>query len=96
MPLQYKLPGYIGNSLLLIISVVMLFQNNVVVGLLMGALSLLNLFLIFKLDKYSRDEGILAHELQMVKMREELAIAQKRLRELDGEVAELSRPVKST
>ena len=96
MPLQYKLPGYIGNSLLLIISVVMLFQNNVVVGLLMGALSLLNLFLIFKLDTYSRDEGILAHELQMVKMREELAIAQKRLRELDGEVAESSRPVKST
>jgi hypothetical protein len=96
MPLQYKLPGYIGNSLLLVVSVVMLFQNNVVVGLLMGALSLLNLFLIFKLDTYSRDEGILAHELQMVKMREELAIAQKRLRELDGEVAESSRPVKST
>ena len=96
MPLQYKLPGYIGNSLLLIVSVVMLFQNNAVLGLLMGALSLLNLFLIFKLDTYSRDEGILAHELQMAKMREELAIAQKRLRELDGEVAESSRPAKST
>jgi len=74
----------------------MLFQNNVVVGLLMGALSVLNLFLIFKLDTYSRDEGILAHELQMAKMHEELAIAQKRLRELDGEVAESSRPAKST
>jgi hypothetical protein len=31
-----------------------------------------------------------------VKMREGLAIAQKRLRELDGEAAESSGPVKST
>ena len=92
MPLQYKLPGYIGNCLLLIISVVMMFDKNVVAGLLMGALSLLNLFLIFKLDTFSRDEGILAHELQMAKMREELAVAQKRIRELDGEAATPSRP----
>jgi hypothetical protein len=85
MPLQYKLPGYLGNAALFFLSVVILAKESVITGLLLGMLSLLNLYLVYKLETFSRDEGLLEHELQMTKMREELAIAQKRLRELEGE-----------
>jgi hypothetical protein len=40
-------------------------------------------FLIFKLDQFSRPEASLAHELQMTKMREELLAAQKRVADLE-------------
>jgi hypothetical protein len=84
MPLQYKIPGYLGNGLLLILGVVILAGESVPTGLFLGLLSLLNLYLVYKLDSFSRSEVQLAHELQMTKMREELALAQKRLRELEG------------
>jgi hypothetical protein len=84
MPLQYKLPGYLGNALLFLLSLVILARESAVTGVLLGMLSLLNLYLVYKLDTFSRDEGELAHELQLTKMREELAIAHQRLRELDG------------
>jgi hypothetical protein len=85
MPLQYKLPGYIGNALLLLLSLAMLFGDNLVVGLLLGALAALNIYLVHKLDRFSREEVWLAHELEMTKMREELLEAQKRIGELEGE-----------
>ena len=53
-------------------------------GLCLGLLSALNLYLVYKLDTFSKYEGQLAHELQMTKMREELALAQRRLRELES------------
>jgi hypothetical protein len=84
MPLQYKLPGYLGNALLLILSVVIVFGESLATGLFLGMLSLLNLYLVYKLDTFSRPEGILAHELEVTKMREELALAHKRLGELEN------------
>ena len=83
MRLQFKVPGYIGNGLLLLLSIVMFFTGSDVVGLLLAALAALNLFLIFKLDQFSRPEAWLAHELEMTKMREELLVAQKRVADLE-------------
>ena len=83
MPLQFKLPGYIGNGLLLLLGVVMAFTGNAAIGLLFGALAALNLFLIFKLDQFSRPEAWLAHELEMTKLREALLAAQKRVADLE-------------
>ena len=85
MPLQYKIPGYVGNALLLFLSVVILAKESVATGLFLGLLSMLNLYVVYKLDVFSRYEGQLAHELQMTKMREELALAHNRLRELEGQ-----------
>ncbi len=87
MPLQFKLPGYIGNALLLLLGVIILTTDNAVVGVLLGALAALNLFLIYKLDQFSRQEVWLAHELEMTKMREELLVAQKRIAELETTAA---------
>jgi hypothetical protein len=84
MPLHFKLPGYIGNVLLLLLSVIILASDNVVVGALLGALAVLNLFLIYKLDQISRQEVWLAHELEMTKMREALLAAQKRIADLQA------------
>ena len=82
--MQYKIPGYVGNALLLFLSVVILAQGSVPTGLFLGLMSMLNLYIVYKLDLFSRYEGQLAHELQMTKMREELALAHNRLRELEG------------
>lgn len=87
MPLQFKLPGYIGNALLLLLGVIILTTDNAVVGVVLGALAALNLFLIYKLDQFSRQEVWLAHELEMTKMREELLVAQKRVAELEASAA---------
>jgi len=85
MPLQYKLPGYLGNALLLLLSLIVLFSNNAVVGLLLGGLSVLNLYLVYKLDQFSHEEVWLAHELEMAKMKAELLTAQKRIEELQAQ-----------
>jgi hypothetical protein len=84
MPIQYKVPAYIGNALLLLLGIIVLFSQNVITGLLLGALAGLNLFLVYKLDQFSRDEVWLAHELEMTKMREELLAAQKHIEQLEG------------
>jgi hypothetical protein len=84
MPLQYKVPGYVGNALLLLLSVAMLFSENVVVGLLLTALSALNLYLVYKLDQFSGEEGQLAHELEMAKIREQLLESQRHIAMLEA------------
>jgi hypothetical protein len=84
MPLQYKVPGYVGNALLLLLSVAMLFSENVVVGLLLTALSALNLYLVYKLDQFSSEQGQLAHELEMAKMQEQLLEAQRHIATLEA------------
>jgi len=84
MPLQYKLPGYIGNALLLLLSLVVVFSSNAIVRLLLGALSALNLYLVYKLDQFSQEEVWLAHQLEMAKMKEELLAAQKHIEELQS------------
>jgi len=82
MPLRFKVPGYIGNALLLLLSAHMA-TKFAVIGLVLAALAALNLFLIFKLDQFSRPEALLAHELEMAKMREQLLASQKRIAELE-------------
>jgi hypothetical protein len=84
MPLKYKVPGYAGNALLLFLSLVILAQGGAIVGPLLGALALLNLYLVYKLDMFSHEETFLAHELQVAKIREELLAAQKRIGELEA------------
>ena len=84
MPLQYKLPGYVGNALLLLLAVIIMFGDSAVIGLFLGALAALNLFLIYKLDQFSRPDAWLAHELEMAKTREALLEAQKRIAELEA------------
>ncbi len=86
MPLRYKLPAFLGNSLVLFLSVVMIFQGNVILGLLLGGLSALDLFLVYKLDQFSREEVWLTHQLEVAKLREELLAAQKHIAELQGTV----------
>jgi hypothetical protein len=87
MPLQYKWPGYFGNALLLGLGVIILASDNVIVGLLLGALAILNLFLVYKLDQFSRQEVWLAHELEMTRTREQLLVAQRRVAELEANAA---------
>ena len=84
MPLKYKVPGYAGNALLLMLSIIMLTMDGVVIGMLLGALALLNLYLIYKLDVFSRPETTLARELEMTKMREALIVEQNRVKQLEA------------
>jgi len=56
MPLQYKLPGHIGNAGLLLLGMLVLLSQSVVTRVLLGGLAALNLFLIYKLDRFSREE----------------------------------------
>jgi hypothetical protein len=83
MPLVYKIPGYVGNALLLILSAFILGSGHVAVGLVLGALAALNVYLVYKLDQFSREEVWLAHEIQMAKLREELLLERKRVSELE-------------
>ena len=83
MPLRYKIPGYLGNGLLLLLSLVILAQGKFLIGVLFSSLSVLNLFLVYKLDQFSREDVWLAHELKLEKMREELLIEEARVQELE-------------
>ena len=87
MPLRYKLPAYAGNALLLLLSFVIIASggaDGLIIGSMLGALAALNLFLVYKFDRFFREEVWLAHELEVTKIREELLATQKRLRELEG------------
>src|ERR1700730_4292875 len=70
MPLRYKVPGYLGNALLLSLGLIIVGRGDIALGVMLAALSALNLFLVYKLDWSSREEGLLAHELEITKMRE--------------------------
>jgi hypothetical protein len=85
MPLRYKVPGYLGNALLLSLGLIIVGRGDIALGVMLAALSALNLFLVYKLDWSSREEGLLAHELEITKMREALLVARKRVKELEAE-----------
>jgi len=72
MPLYYKIPAYVGNALLLGAGIILLFQEMVGMGVVLGALAGLNLYLVRKLDVFSREEVWLAAELVKERLREEL------------------------
>jgi len=77
MPLYYKIPAYVGNALLLAVGLILIFQGMVVIGIALAALSSLNLYLVRKLDVFSREEVWLAAELVKQRMRDELQKAQQ-------------------
>jgi hypothetical protein len=83
MPLLYKVPAYVGNSLLLLLGFLVI-ADHLTIGAILVALAALNLFLVYKFDRFSQEEVWLAHELEVTKMREELLTTRKRLEELEG------------
>jgi hypothetical protein len=83
MPLLYKVPAYVGNSLLLLLGFLII-ADHLTIGAILVALAALNLFLVYKFDRFSQEEVWLAHELEVTKMREELLTTRKRLEELEG------------
>ena len=72
MPLYYKIPAYVGNTLLLGAGLILLFQEMPVMGVGLCALAGLNLYLVRKLDVFSREEVWLAAELVKERLRDEL------------------------
>ena len=56
MPLYYKWPAYVGNALLLICGLIIAAKNSLLGGGVVIALAALNLYLVWKLDVFSREE----------------------------------------
>jgi hypothetical protein len=79
MPLYFKIPAYVGNSLLLGAGIILIFQQMFGMGFAFAALACLNLYLVRKLDVFSREEVWLASELVKERLREELEKARKKL-----------------
>jgi hypothetical protein len=82
MPLKYKLPGYLGNALLVVLGLIVAVQGSLLTGIMLSALGILNVYLVYKLDSYSQPEAALAHELELTKLKQELIIAQKQVNDL--------------
>lgn len=78
MPLYYKWPAYVGNALLLVCGLIIVAKNSLTGGALVVALAALNLYLVWKLDVFSREEVWLEAELRKAKMRDELQAMQER------------------
>ena len=82
MPLKFKIPGYAGNGLLLLLGVIGALNasntGGIVLAALIGAVAVLNLYLVYKLDMFSRDENWLAAEVVKARLRAELRAAQQR------------------
>jgi hypothetical protein len=78
MPLYFKIPAYVGNSLLLVVGIILVFQQKVGIGVAIAALGCLNLYLVRKLDVFSHEEVWLASELVKERLREELQKARSR------------------
>ncbi len=81
MPAYYKWPAYIGNALLLLSGLIILVKDSPWGGAFVIGLAILNLYLIWKLDNFSREEVWLALEIKKTKMREELLEMQRKLAE---------------
>ncbi len=84
MPGYYKWPAYVGNALLFLSGLIIASKNSLLGGAFVVGLSLLNLYLVWKLDMFSREEAWLALEIKKAKMREELLELQRKLAEEDN------------
>jgi hypothetical protein len=74
MPFIFKLLGYGGNGLLFFLGLIVLFtQENFWPGLFMAGLGGLNLYLIRKIDLYSREEAWLETELRKRELSRQIA-----------------------
>ena len=94
MPLYYKWPAYIGNALLLVSGLIIAAENSLLGGAAVVGLAILNLYLVWKLDVFSREEVWLALEIRKEKMREELLALHDRIAEHEKteQVPQLPRP----
>ena len=93
MPPYYKWPAYVGNALLLVCGLIIAAKTSSWGGGVVVALAALNLYLVWKLDVFSREEVWLALEIKKAKMREELLALESQI--ADHEKAappQLSRP----
>ena len=81
MPLYYKWPAYVGNVLLLLSGLIIVAKNSTLGGGLVVGLAALNLYLVWKLDVFSREEVWLEAEVRKAKMRDELQTMQERAEE---------------
>jgi len=74
MPFIFRVLGYGGNGLLCFLGLVALFASgSVLPGLFMAGLGGLNLYIIRKIDLYSREEVWLQAELNKHEMRRRIA-----------------------
>jgi hypothetical protein len=69
MPLIYKILGYVGNGLLVLFGMAGVFSEGAWLGVFMVALAGLNLYLIRRIDLYSREEAWLETELHKRQLR---------------------------
>lgn len=81
MPGYYKWPAYIGNVLLLVSGLIICAKDSAWGGGSVVGLALLNLYLVWKLDNFSREEVWLELEIKKAKMREELLEIERKLKE---------------
>lgn len=72
MPLLFKILGYGGNGLMLMLAVIGLAEHPGM-GLIFGALAGLNLYLVHRLDRLPGEEAMLAAEIRTARLRQELA-----------------------
>lgn len=79
MPIHYKLPAYLGNAFLVLLGSVGVLNGSLFLGGAVALTAALNLYLVRKLDQFSREEAWLAGELRKAQMREELAAIEGRL-----------------
>lgn len=87
VPIKYKYPAYLGNSFLLLFGLLGLEHGYGLFGIILIGLAVLNLFLVYKLDTFSREEVWLRHQLELTKMREELLTAQRHIEDLEVTLA---------
>jgi hypothetical protein len=74
MPLIYRIFGYGGNVLLLLFGLAGMFsEGGAWLGVFMIALAGLNLYLIRRIDLYSREEAWLEAELHKRELRRQIA-----------------------
>jgi hypothetical protein len=81
MPLYYKWPAHIGNALLLLCGLIIAAKNSALGGGIVVALAGLNLYLVWKLDVFSRAEVWMALEIERAKMQEELLALKEKIAE---------------
>ncbi len=84
MPAYYRWPAYVGNALLFLSGVIIFFKNSPWGGGFVIGLAALNIYLVWKLDMFSREEAWLALEIKKAKMREELLDLERKLAEEEG------------
>ena len=80
MPITYRLIGYGGNALLIVLGLFLVLGDHVVPGLLLGALGGMNIYLVRILDKWTDEEAVLQRELRKRQLVAEIRAHDERAR----------------